>query len=59
MWMTQFLGIKLILNDRRRPQAPWAVGTRMFVHYWLIHSKAARRRLIERHPLKLGGIECL
>jgi hypothetical protein len=59
MWMTKFLGIELILNDRRRPQAPWAAGTRIFVRNWWIHSKAARRRLNERYPVKLGGGECL
>ena len=51
MWMTNFLGIELILNDRRRPQAAGAPTTRIFVRYWWIHSKSARRRLNERYPM--------
>jgi|GEM_PF-2781642 hypothetical protein len=54
MWMTNFLGVKLIVNDHRRPQAPGAAGARSFVRYWWVHSKAARTRLNERYPQDLG-----
>ena len=50
MWLSNFLGFQLILNDRRRPRAARAAEGRAFARYWWVHSKAARRRLNERNP---------
>jgi len=50
MWLTDLLGIEVILNDRRRTPGFPEAGTRIFVRNWWTRTGAARRRLCQRNP---------